>query len=432
MNPDRAAGYDGSAMKETNGDYYRRGLGLKEEVRPQLEEAYGSRFVRLMKQSGFELQAGRLHFRLARSLGFCYGVDRAVEYAYETCRKFPDRRIFLVGEIIHNPHVNGELARMGVIILLPDDDGHFDFGSITTADVVIIPAFGVKLEDFENLRARQCILVDTTCGSVLNVWKRVDGYARDGFTAVIHGKHRHEETRATGSQVLRYPGGRYLVVRDVEETEDVCAYIRGEIDADVFMARFGDRCSEGFDPDADLQRIGVANQTTMLAGESLAIAARLGEALAERYGADELPRRFRSFDTLCSATQDRQDAVVELVKDPPDLMVVIGGYNSSNTNHLAHICAGRTRTFHIETSECIDPERGTISHKRVNDGQIVEESGWLPEGNVVVGLTAGASTPDSLIGRTARMILLSASLDPDAVLANTVGSAPTRTAGPPS
>jgi 4-hydroxy-3-methylbut-2-en-1-yl diphosphate reductase len=402
-------------MKANGDNYFRRGLGLKAEVKPLLAEAYGSELVQAIKAADYRLTVGRLTFRMARSLGFCYGVDRAVEYAYETCAKFADRRIFLVGEIIHNPHVNQQLQDRGIRFLLPDEDGRFDFSAVQADDVVIIPAFGVKLEDLEALRQIGCIRVDTTCGSVLHVWKRVESYARDGLTAVIHGKHFHEETRATSSQVLRYPGGRYLVVRDMAETELVCGFIRGEVEASVIRKRFVDRASEGFDPARDLERIGVANQTTMLASESLAIAARLAEAMSDRYGSEALPERFRSFDTICSATQDRQDAVKEMMKDPPDAMIVVGGFNSSNTNHLAALCAESTRTYHIESARGIDVETGIITYKSAGGLDVREEKEWLPEGKVEIGLTAGASTPDSLIGETAQNILRLEGLDPAAI-----------------
>jgi 4-hydroxy-3-methylbut-2-enyl diphosphate reductase len=397
--------------------YFRKGLGLKAEVKPVLDSEYNSDLVAAIKASGHELKVGRLTLRMAHSLGFCYGVDRAVEYAYETCIKFPDHRVFLIGEIIHNPHVNNRLKEMGVTFLYPDDEGEFDFSGVTPDDVVVIPAFGVKLSDFEKLRDIGCVLVDTTCGSVLHVWKRVEGYARDGFTAIVHGKYYHEETRATSSQVMRHPGGTYLVVRDMNETKMVCDFIRGTIDSETLLAAFTGKCSEGFDPDVHLQRIGVANQTTMLASDSLEIAAVIAEAILDRHGDEELPRRFRSFDTICSATQDRQDAVVELMHEPPDLMIVVGGYNSSNTTHLAHLCAESARTFHIETDRSVDPEAGTISHRRVSDGEIAIEANWIPSGEVSIGLTAGASTPDSLIGRTVNRILLTEGLDPAEVLA---------------
>ena len=407
-----------------NGNYFRRGLGLKAEVKPVLEREYGSAVVEAMKSSDYRLEVGRLTFRLARSLGFCYGVDRAVEYAYETCRKFPDRRIFLVGEIIHNPLVNSQLAEMGVTFLYPDDDGGFDFSPVQPSDVVILPAFGVAIDAFQTLRELDCVLVDTTCGSVLHVWKRVEGYARDGFTALVHGKYRHEETRATSSQVLRYEGGSYLVVRDMEEAELVCAYIRGEVDADTIRERFAGKTSDGFDPETHLQKIGVANQTTMLATESLEIARVVGEAIIDRWGEEELPARFRSFDTICSATQDRQDAVLELMQDEPDLMLVVGGYNSSNTTNLAKICARYVPTYHIETDRNIDPDRGTISHKQVTTGEVIEDADWLPaDGPVEIGLTAGASTPDSLIGRTVRAILLTVGEDPQQVVPRRVPAA---------
>jgi len=404
-------------MKANGDNYFRRGLGLKAKVKPLLAEAYGSEIVKAIKAAGYRLTVDRFTFRMARSLGFCYGVDRAVEYAYETCAKFHDRRIFLVGEIIHNPHVNQQLRERGVQFLFPDEDGEFDFGSVQADDVVIIPAFGVKLEDLATLRQIGCVLVDTTCGSVLHVWKRVESYARDGFTAVIHGKHFHEETRATSSQVLQYPEGRFIIVRDMDEADIVCAFIRGEVEASVIQERFANRVSEGFDPHRDLARIGVANQTTMLASESLAIAARLGEAIADRYGSEALPDRFRSFDTICSATQDRQDAVKDLMKDPPDLMIVVGGFNSSNTNHLAALCARSTPTYHIESAQGIDPKTGVISYKRAATQEVVVTGDWLPEGPVEVGLTAGASTPDSLIGETAENILRAAGVDPAVVSA---------------
>jgi 4-hydroxy-3-methylbut-2-enyl diphosphate reductase len=401
-------------MKANGDNYFRRGLGLKAQVKPLLAEAYGSEIVKAIKAADYQLVLGRFTFRMARSLGFCYGVDRAVEYAYETCAKFGDRRIFLVGEIIHNPHVNQQLRDRGVRFLVPDESGQFDFSSVEKDDVVIIPAFGVKLDDLEKLRRIGCVLVDTTCGSVLHVWKRVESYARDGFTSVIHGKHFHEETRATSSQVLKYPNGRYLVVRDMEETDLVCAFIRGEVDSTAIREKFvnRDRASAGFDPERDMARIGVANQTTMLASESLAIAARLGEAIADHYGNEVLPERFRSFDTICSATQDRQDAVQDMMRDPPDVMIVVGGFNSSNTNHLAALCAESTRTYHIESARGIDVETGVMTYKPAGTEEIAEARGWLPDGPVEIGLTAGASTPDSLIGETAENILRMNGVDP--------------------
>lgn len=395
-------------MTETT--YFRRGLGLKKEVQPVLDAEYHSAVVAQIKAAeGHTATFGDITVRLASEFGFCYGVDRAVDYAYQTAMKFPDRQIYLVGEIIHNPHVNQRLRDMGVEFIYPDDGGTFDFSHVTPDDVVIMPAFGVTLHDFETLKEVGCVLIDTTCGSVLNVWKRVDQYAKDGFTAIIHGKYRHEETRATASQVNKH-GGRYVIVRHMDEARLLMDYIEQSdraLTADALMEHFRDKASPDFDPDRDLVRVGAANQTTMLSTESLAIAEAIGQSIAKRYGEDARDEHFRSFDTICSATQERQDAVKELMEDPPDIMVVIGGYNSSNTNHLAHLCREYTTTYHISDATCIDPEAGTIRHKPVLDADAaeVQVDGWLPDGSVTIGFTAGASTPNNKIGQTLERIL---------------------------
>jgi 4-hydroxy-3-methylbut-2-enyl diphosphate reductase len=385
--------------------YYRKGFGLRADVQGDLAADYEGQLVTLLRERGYALSVGDVTVRLAREFGFCYGVERAVEYAYQTRRKFPERRLFLVGEIIHNPHVNARLEEMGIRILLPRE-GVFDFSAIAAEDVVILPAFGVTIQDFERLRAIGCVLVDTTCGSVLNVWKRVESYARDGFTALIHGKHYHEETRATASQVLKYPEGRYLVVRDMEEARDVCDFIEGKGERDAFLARFAHAASPGFDPALHLRKVGVANQTTMLARESLAIAEEVGRAIERARGAEARERDFRTFDTICSATQERQDAVRELLTEPLDVMVVIGGYNSSNTISLAALCAERVTTYHVETAAAIDPETRSVRYRPA--GKHHSEAiaiDWLPRtGAVRVGLTAGASTPNNKIGEAVARI----------------------------
>jgi 4-hydroxy-3-methylbut-2-enyl diphosphate reductase len=380
--------------------YFRRGFGLKADIEEQLTTDYHSAVVEALRAGGYRLEAGPLTFRLAREFGFCYGVDRAVDYAYESRLKFPERRLFLVGEIIHNPHVNAKLRAMGVTILEHDPEREFDFSGITPEDVVIMPAFGVTIRDFERLRAIGCVLVDTTCGSVLNVWKRVESYARDGYTAVIHGKYWHEETKATASQVNKHPGGRYLVVLDMEEARPVLDFIEQGGDATALAARFAKATSPGFDFERDLVRVGIANQTTMLSGESLAIAAAFGQSMARRHGAEQLAEHFRSFDTICSATQERQDAIKDMLREPPDLMLVIGGYNSSNTCHLAELCVSHgVRTYHIQDADCIDPAAGTIRHKPVGARAEVVEGGWIREARTF-GVTAGASTPNNKIGET--------------------------------
>jgi len=398
-------------LKSVEQTYFRKGFGLKGAIEGALTTDYHSQVVDVIRAAGYTLTVGELTFRLAGEFGFCYGVDRAVEYAYETRTKFPGKRTFLVGEIIHNPHVNQKLAAMGVAFLHRPEgrDGEFDFSSVTADDVVILPAFGVTVRDFERLRKTGCVLVDTTCGSVLNVWKRVESYARDGFTALIHGKNYHEETKATSSQVNKYPGGKYLVVRDMNEARMVCDYIeereKEEGRRERFLEHFKGKMSPGFDPDRDLQRVGVANQTTMLSGESLAIAAEVGKSMVRRWGQAAASEHFRTFDTICSATQERQDAVLKLIAEPLDLMVVIGGYNSSNTTHLAAICNDKVPTYHIEDATCIDVEHGSIRFRPVGiHSQEEAREAWLPEGRLTIGITAGASTPNNKIGETIERI----------------------------
>ena len=374
---------------------FRKGLDLKHEVAGILAENYHSDLIAAIKENDYQYHAGRLTVHLAREFGFCYGVDRAVDYAYQARKRFPDRPIVLTGEIIHNPHVNAQLRAQGIRFLT--DPGE-SIDGLTPEDVVILPAFGITIELLEQLDRRGCTLVDTTCGSVLNVWKNVRRYTADGFTSVIHGKYWHEETRATASQAA-CGGGHYLVVLDRDEAAVACDYIRVGGDPRRFRAQFERASSSGFDPDRDLQHLGCANQTTMLSSESLAIAGMFRDAVRGRYGDGELDARFRSFDTICSATQDRQDAVAALLAQwPLDLMIVIGGYNSSNTCNLARISEPRVPTFHIaEPGGLMSPSE--IRHKPVGDKDERVSVGWLPtSGRVSVGLTSGASTPDNLVG----------------------------------
>lgn len=390
--------------------YFRKGFGLKKELRPLIDSDYHSAVVERIRSRGYTDQFGDVTVHLAKEFGFCYGVDRAIDYAYETVHQFPDRQIHLLGELIHNPHVNKRMTDMGIAFLYPDSGGNFDFSHLTPEDVVILPAFGLTLRDFENLKQVGCILVDTTCGSVLVVWKRVEKYAKDGFTAVIHGKYTHEESRATASQVEKHEGGKYIIVRDMEEGELLFDYIAkrpGHLSREAFIEHFASKASEGFDPDTDLEYIGVANQTTMLAKESLAIGWKVHEAFVEHFGEEHASTHFRSFGTICSATQERQDAVADMMEDSPDVMLVIGGYNSSNTNHLAHLCRQHTVTFHVEDATCIDTETGSVRHKPELDPATleVEDYEWLPEIPFSLGITAGASTPNNKIGEALIRIL---------------------------
>jgi 4-hydroxy-3-methylbut-2-enyl diphosphate reductase len=374
---------------------FRKGLDLKQAVAGMLADNYHSDIVEKIKSDDFTYRSGRLTIHVAREFGFCYGVDRAVDYAYQTRERFPDRRVFLTGEIIHNPHVNDKLRAMGIEFLDRTPGGIDQLGP---ADVVILPAFGVTVAVLQQLDARGCMLIDTTCGSVLNVWKNVKRYADGGYTSVIHGKAWHEETQATASQAVQC-GAPYLVVLDKPEAQFVCDFIRNGGSRDTFLAKFTHAMSPGFDPDRDLQRIGLANQTTMLMSESLEIGEMLRLAMIERYGTADVQSRYQEFDTICSATQDRQDAVVALLRERNvDLMIVIGGYNSSNTANLARICSESKPTFHIADSDCLlGPDQ--IRHRPVDSKSEVISHDWLPpSGAVTLGLTSGASTPDNLVG----------------------------------
>ncbi|MEZ6188032.1 MAG: 4-hydroxy-3-methylbut-2-enyl diphosphate reductase [Planctomycetota bacterium] len=383
--------------------YVQKGFGLKAQIKGVLESDYHSGLVDLLRERDYTLKAGEIEVRLAREFGFCYGVDRAVDLAYETREHFPERTIYITNEIIHNPYVNRRLVEMGIRFL----GDSYSLDDVTAEDVVILPAFGVTTTDLDALRARGCVLVDTTCGSVLNVWRRVRQYAKRGFTALIHGKYAHEETRATCSQATA-DGVPYIVVRDKAEAELVCARIRGDEGAlsdEAFTERFHKSVSEGFDPSRDLEHVGVANQTTMLSTESLEIAAMVGRALEARHGAEGKDAHFMSFDTICSATQDRQDAMLELGEAGGlDVLLVIGGYNSSNTMNLAIMGERFAPTYHINSAEEIHSQR-LITHHDPRQKARRETENWLPPGPVTVGVTAGASTPNRTVGEVISRVL---------------------------
>ena len=356
--------------------------------------------VEQIRSNDYTHRSGRLTVQLAREFGFCYGVDRAVDYAYQTKRKFPDKVVYLTGEIIHNPHVNRQLRSAGIRFL---SDTNENITNVTKDDVVILPAFGVTIASLEQLTHCGCTLVDTTCGSVLNVWKNVRQYARDGYTAVIHGKVKHEETQATASQASTTFQGRYLIILDRDEAAELCRYITGDISEAEFKSRFEHSCSEQFKPSRDLQCVGLANQTTMLMSESLAIGQMIRDAMVDRYGEDRIDEHYRAFDTICSATQDRQDAVEDLLNSYKlDLSIVIGGYNSSNTRNLARMCSKQVPTYHIAEPDCLISDSSVV-HLPVSEttGRPSETTEpWLPtQGPITIGITAGASTPDNIVGR---------------------------------
>jgi 4-hydroxy-3-methylbut-2-enyl diphosphate reductase len=402
--------------------YYRKGFKMRENIQHLLNRDYRSDVVDRIRENGNVLETDGLTLRIADEFGFCYGVDRAVDYAFQTREKFPERRIYITGDMIHNPSMNARLREMGIEFLSEGFNGRPDekFDTLGPEDVVLLPAFGAPVGWVNRLRERGCILVDTTCGSVLSVWKRVARYAKKDFTSVIHGKYYHEETKATASQTTKEGGnGKYLVVRNLEEIGYVVNFILGRVSAGELEEKLGHGMSPGFVPEEDLQRVGVANQTTMLMSETMAVGEELRKAMVERYGADRLEEHFELFDTICSATQDRQDALFELLEHPLDVVVTVGGYNSSNTNNVAIIAKERVpRSYHIASGDCING--GVIRHKPpgtpLDPREEVEEEGWLPDGPVRIGLTAGASTPNSQIGLAIGRILEAKNLSPEVAL----------------
>ena len=371
--------------------YNRRGFGRAEEVAESLEQAYQSGLIGTIRDNDYRLEHGRLNVRLAEAFGFCWGVERAVAMAYETRKHYPSERLWITNEIIHNPSVNDHLREMDVQFI-PVEQGVKDFSGVTSGDVVILPAFGATVQEMQLLNERGCHIVDTTCPWVSKVWNTVEKHKKHTFTSIIHGKVKHEETLATSSFA-----GTYLVVLDLEEAQYVADYILGKGDRDDFIQRFAKACSPGFDPDRDLERLGVANQTTMLKSETEEIGRLFERTMLSKYGPTQLNDHFLAFNTICDATQERQDAMFSLVDEPLDLMVVIGGFNSSNTTHLQEIAVSRgIRSFHIDTPERIDVGTNSIEHKPLA-AELCREGDFLPEGPVRVGITSGASTPDRAV-----------------------------------
>jgi 4-hydroxy-3-methylbut-2-en-1-yl diphosphate reductase len=368
-----------------------------EAVQAQVISHYRSELVDRIRATGGTLSApGRLTVRLAKEFGFCYGVERAIDLAYAARKVFPaPRPIYLLGEIIHNPEVNDQIRNMGIVTISANPTPA-QMLQLQADDVVIIPAFGTEVATRQQLEEKGCLLVDTTCGDVMSVWKRVRQYSRESVTSIIHGKAKHEETKATTSQATAYGTGHYLVVYNLEETDEVCDYILNGGDKLAFLEKFKGAYSPGFDPDLHLQTVGVANQTTMLRGETEEVQRRIRNATERRYGPQELDRHFRFFDTICGATQDRQDALEKLLADPPDLLIVVGGYNSSNTSHLAEMGEAKLPTFFIKNAAKMVSNR-LIYHFNQQLQREVETSDWLPEGDIRVGITAGASCPNNLI-----------------------------------
>jgi len=379
---------------------------IMEAVQAKVLSHYRSEIVEKIRANGGVLSAGDLTIKLAKEFGFCYGVERAIDLAYAAKKYFsdvsPQTPIYLLGEIIHNPDVNDQIRNMGIQIISPKPtDAELD--RMQAGDAVIIPAFGTEVATRKKIESKGCILVDTTCGDVMSVWKRVRQYSKESVTSIIHGKAKHEETKATTSQARAYGSGHYLVVYNLAETDYVCDYILNGGDKTAFLEKFKGAHSEGFDPDQHLQAVGVANQTTMLRGETEEVQRRFKAVMMKKYGEAEVGNHFRFFDTICGATQDRQDALEKMLREPMDFLLVVGGYNSSNTSHLAEMGEAVLPTYFIKNSTKMI-SRKRISHYDQHKKQEIETQSWLPSGRIIVGITAGASCPNNLIEDTIRRL----------------------------
>ena len=391
---------------------------VMQAVSAQVVAHYRSELVERLRANGGRITHDGLTIKLAKEFGFCYGVERAIDLAYAARKVFPNpARIFLLGEIIHNPEVNDQIRGMGIVSISPKPtDEELARLQLSGEDVVLIPAFGTEVATRRKLEAIGCQMVDTTCGDVMSVWKRVRQYSKDGVTSIIHGKAKHEETKATTSQATAYGTGHYLVVFDLCETDYVCRYILEGGDKDEFLAKFRGAHSPGFDPEIHLQAVGVANQTTMLRGETEEVQRRFRAAMESKFGIESLGDHFRVFDTICGATQDRQDALEKMLKEPMDLLIVVGGYNSSNTSHLAEMGEKVLPTYFIKNAAKME-SGALIRHWNQHINQELETRDWLPAGRpVTVGITAGASCPNNLIEDTIRRLFDLRGLDVAAVL----------------
>jgi 4-hydroxy-3-methylbut-2-en-1-yl diphosphate reductase len=371
-------------------NYHRKGFGHQADVAVVLESEYQSNLIQEIRDRNYTLTRGDVTIRLAESFGFCWGVERAVAIAYETRQHFPTQQIWITNEIIHNPSVNQRLREMNVNFIQVDN-GVKNFDIIDSGDVVILPAFGASVQEMQLLNDKGCTIVDTTCPWVSKVWNTIEKHKKKDYTSIIHGQYKHEETVATSSFA-----DKYLVVLNLAEANYVANYILSGGDKTEFLTKFSKAHSAGFDPDLDLERVGIANQTTMLKTETEAIGKLFERTMMKKYNTAELNDHFQSFNTICDATQERQDAMFKLVDEPLDLMVVIGGYNSSNTTHLQEISIEQQiPSYHIDSDVRILADN-RIEHKPLGKELEITEN-WLPTGKIVVGVTSGASTPDKVV-----------------------------------
>ncbi len=379
---------------------------VMQAVSAQVVTHYRSELVERLRANGGMFSYGGLTIRLAKEFGFCYGVERAIDLAYAARKVFPEpTRIFLLGEIIHNPEVNDQIRGMGIVSISPKpSDEELSGLRLNADDVVIIPAFGTEVSTRQRIESFGCQTVDTTCGDVMSVWKRVRQYSKESVTSIIHGKAKHEETKATTSQATAYGTGHYLVVFDLAETDYVCNYILLGGDRNDFLNRFKGAYSPGFDPDLHLVAVGVANQTTMLRGETEEVQKRFQRAMQQKHGAQQVTEHFRFFDTICGATQDRQDALEKMLREPIDLLIVVGGYNSSNTSHLAEMGEKVLPTYFIKNAAMMQSP-ALIRHWNQHITAEVTTADWYrTEGLLTVGITAGASCPNNLIEDTIKRL----------------------------
>lgn len=364
----------------------------REEAEGLITEEYNSGLIKELLASSNTIVRGKVTVKLAKAYGFCWGVERAIAIAYEARSKYPTERIWVTNEIIHNPVVNQRLTDMGVLFV-PQDGMKKDLSGIKQGDVVVLPAFGATLPEMQYFHDLGVQTVDTTCPWVSKVWHALDRHQRKSCTSIIHGKWKHEETVATASFAEVY-----LVVLNMDEAQYVVDYILHGGNKSEFLAKFENAMSKGFDPDTDLTAVGVANQTTMLKSETTAIGKLFEKAMLKKFGPAELNSHFVAYDTICDATQERQDAMYELLaeKDSIDMMIVIGGFNSSNTSHLQEISehAG-VQSYWVDQAKCVGPGNKIYCRSANGEEKLIED--WLPSGEVTIGVTSGASTPDKVV-----------------------------------
>ena len=364
-----------------------------------MTQEFTSPLLQEMRANNGIIQRGDVTVKLAEYYGFCWGVERAVAMAYESRSHFPDKTIHITNEIIHNPGVNERLHEMDIKFIdgtLQEDTGMKDYSVVGDGDVVILPAFGATIQEMQLLDDKGVQIVDTTCPWVSKVWNAVDSHTKAGQTSVIHGKYAHEETIATASFCEKY-----IVVKDLDEANYVADYIVNGGNKQEFLEKFKNAVSKDFDPDVDLMKVGLANQTTMYKRETKEVGRILEVAMLKKYGPAKLSEHYSEFDTICDATQERQDAVTELVtqegifkgQDPVDFVLVVGGFDSSNTAHLKEIPHKfGVNSFHVDRAERIRPDN-SIEHREL-DGSIQVVENFLKKGPITIGVTSGASTPD--------------------------------------